>query len=216
MVTRLDTDVGQVLDLVVELGIARRTLVIFMADNGSAFAPDSEVGAFFDQSMGGRLRGYKRSLYEGGLRNPCIAWWPGTVPAGRVVEEPWAFWDLLPTAAELAGAPMPAGFQPDGFSMAPMLRGGPVPPRDCFYWELHEGASLQAVRFGNWKAVRKGSSGPVELYDLAADPAESRDMSADRPDLVRRATELMAAAHRPDPNWPLRDPPAKRPSRPRN
>lgn len=91
-----------------------------------------------------------------------------------------------------------------------------APPRDCFYWELHEGASLQAVRFGNWKAVRKGSSGPVELYDLAADPAESRDMSADRPDLVRRATELMAAAHRPDPNWLLRDPPAKRPSRPRN
>jgi len=214
MVTRLDTDVGRVLDLLKELNVDERTLVIFSADNGSALPPADELHQLFGHSMGGRLRGIKRSLYEGGLRNPTIARWPGVVPAGRVCDEPWAFWDFLPTAAELADATLPEEFRPDGVSIVPLLRGGPAPAREYFYWELHErsGPSLQAARFGTWKAVRNGPSAPVELYDLALDPGEVRDLSAERPERVRRALEIFQEAHRPDPNWPLvdRPPPRKR------
>jgi arylsulfatase A len=140
MVTRLDSDVGRLMDLLVELKIEKNTLVMFAGDNGSSFEPSSEIGMLFDQTMGGKLRGFKRSLYEGGLRQASLAWWPETVPAGRVSDEPWAFWDFLPTAAELAGAKLPASFKTDGHSLVSFLRGGKAPHRDHFYWELHEQA----------------------------------------------------------------------------
>lgn len=140
MVTRLDSDVGRLMDLLKELKVDDNTLVIFSGDNGASFEPNSEVGQLFDQSMGGKLRGFKRSLYEGGLRQAGIARWPGKVPAGRVSEEPWAFWDFLPTAAELAGAELKSPH--DGLSIVSLLKGGSAPKRDAFYWELHEGASL--------------------------------------------------------------------------
>lgn len=203
MVTRLDSDVGRLLDLLKELKIDDNTLVLFAGDNGASFDPKSEVGKLFDQSMGGRLRGYKRGLYEGGLRQAGIARWPGQVPAGRVCEQPWAFWDFLPTAAELAGTKVSSAH--DGLSMVSLLKGGEAPGREAFYWELHEGASLQAVRFGSWKAVRNGPSKPVELYDLAKDAAESTDVSASHPDLVARATELMKTLRTDSPDWPLVD-----------
>ena len=126
------------------------------------------------------------------------------VPAGRVADEPWAFWDFLPTAAELAGARLPEGFKADGFSLVSMLKGGAAPQRDFFYWELHEGPSLQAVRFEDWKAVRNGPSKPIELYDLSADPGESKKLAADHPELVSKAEAFIRAAHTEDPNWPLR------------
>lgn len=204
MVTRLDSDVGRLLDLLKELKIDDNTLVLFAGDNGASFDPKSEVGKLFDQSMGGRLRGYKRSLYEGGLRQAGIARWPGQVPAGRVCEQPWAFWDFLATAAELAGTKVSSAH--DGLSMVSLLKGGEAPAREAFYWELHEGASLQAVRFGNWKAVRNGPSKAVELYDLGKDAAESIDVAASRPDLVARATELMKTLRTDSPDWPLVDP----------
>ncbi|MCX7818802.1 MAG: arylsulfatase [Kiritimatiellae bacterium] len=210
MVSRLDADVGRLLDLLVELELHSHTLVIFGADNGSAFDPDSVEARLFNHSMNGRLRGAKRSLYEGGLVNPTIAWWPGTVPAGVVRDEPWAYWDLLPTFAELAGVPPEAVGATDGRSIAALLRGGPAPERPYFYWELHEGTSLQAARFGRWKAVRNGPSAPVELYDLESDPGESRDLASAHPELVRRAEEIFREAHRPDPAWPLRDGPLRR------
>jgi arylsulfatase A-like enzyme len=96
-------------------------------------------------------------------------------------------------------------------SLVSFLRGGPAPRREYFYWELHEQASLQAVRFGDWKAVRNGPSAPIELYDLKADPGESRDLAGERPELVARAGALIKAAHRDDPNWPLRDRPVRNP-----
>lgn len=204
-VTRLDSDIGRLLALLQELEIDRRTLVLVAGDNGSSFAPESEIGRRFDQTMGGQLRGFKRSLYEGGLRQAAIARWPGVVPAGRVREEPWAFWDFLPTAVELSGARLPAGFQPDGCSLVSFLQGGPAPERDIFYWELHEGASLQAVRFGDWKAVRNGPSAPVELYDLTTDSAEAHNLAAKKPELVARATMLMKQARAEHPDWPLVD-----------
>ncbi len=210
MVTRLDTDIGRLLDLLKELGLDRNTLVMFSGDNGSSFAAESEVGRLFDQTMGGKLRGFKRSLYEGGLRNAAFAWWPGVVPAGRVADEPWAFWDYLPTAAELAGAKLPEGFAPDGLSLVPFLKGGPAPKRDHFYWELHEGASLQAVRFGDWKAVKNGPSAAIELYDLATDAAESKDLAAAKPEIAARAAELLKTCRTEHPDWPLVGKPQKK------
>lgn len=201
-VTRLDRDVGQLLDLLAELKIDNRTLVMLAGDNGSSFAPESEFGKLFEQANNG-LRGFKRGLYEGALRQAAFARWPGVVPAGRVADGPWAFWDFLPTAVELAGAKVPAGFKPDGFSLVSYLRGGDAPVRDYFYWELHEQRPIQAVRFGHWKAVRNGHDRPIELYDLATDAGEARDLAAAKPELVARAESIMKAAHKPDPNWPL-------------
>jgi arylsulfatase A len=208
-VTRLDRDVGRLIALLKELGLDRNTLVMFAGDNGSSFAETSEIGRLFDQAMGGQLRGFKRTLYEGGLRNASFAWWPGVVPAGRVADEPWAFWDFLPTAAELTGARLPAGFKGDGRSLVSFLEGGSAPKRDYFYWELHEAGSIQAVRFGDWKAVRNGPSRAIELYDLKNDRAETRDLAASRPELVAKAETIMSSARVDDPNWPMKDPPAK-------
>jgi arylsulfatase A-like enzyme len=202
MVTRLDSDIGRLLDMLKECGIDDNTLVMTAGDNGSSFDPKSEVGKLFDQASNG-LRGYKRGLYEGALRQAAIARWPGTVPAGRVSDEPWAFWDFLPTAAELAGAPIPAECKTDGLSLVSYLKGGPAPQRDHFYWELHEGTSLQALRFGDWKAVRNGPENPIELYDLKTDAAEAHDLAASHPDLVSKAEALMKSSRSEHPDWPL-------------
>lgn len=201
-ITRLDRDVGQILDLLGELKIDDRTLVMLAGDNGSSFAPESEFGKLFEQANNG-LRGFKRGLYEGALRQAALARWPGVVPAGRVADGPWAFWDFMPTAVELSGAKYPAGYQTDGRSLVSYLRGGDAPAREFFYWELHEQRPIQAVRFGTWKAVKNGPDRPIELYDLSTDAAEAKDLAAAKPELVARATALMKASHTPDPNWPL-------------
>ena len=203
MVTRLDSDVGRLLDLLKELNLEKKTLVIFTGDNGSQQAPDSEIGKFFNESMDGKLRGFKRSLYEGGLRQAAISWWPGTVPSGRVSDEPWAFWDMMPTVAELAGLSMEKAPPTDGLSLVSFLKGGPAPEHEFFYWELHEGPSLQAVRFGDYKAIRQGPGKPLELYNLADDVSEKNDISKEHPELVERAENLMASSHKDDPVWPM-------------
>jgi arylsulfatase A-like enzyme len=201
-VSRIDSDVGELLDLLKELAIDDNTLVIITGDNGSSFAPESKIGKRFNQAANG-LRGFKRGLYEGALRQACIARWPGTVPAGRVSDEPWAFWDFLPTAAQLAGAAVPAECKTDGLSLVAHLKGGPAPKRESFYWELHEGKPIQAVRFGDWKAVKNGPKAEIELYDLAKDPGEKTNLAADKPELVQQAVALMKAHHSPSPDWPL-------------
>ena len=205
MVTRLDSDVGRLLSLLKELNLEDRTLVMLSGDNGSSFPPASPLGKRFDQASNG-LRGFKRELYEGGLRQAAIARWPGVVPAGRVSAEPWAFWDFLPTAMELAGAKPPAGLKTDGLSLVSFLKGGPAPKREYFYFELHEGRPQQAIRFGDWKAVIAGPRKPMELYDLANDPGETKDLAPGRPDLVSKARALMESARMDDPNWPLNPP----------
>ena len=202
-VTRLDADVGRVLALLKELGLDEHTLVMTSGDNGSSFAPSSELGKLFDQAANG-LRGYKRGLYEGALRQAALARWPGKVPAGRVSEEPWAFWDFLPTALEISGTPAPAGLKTDGLSLASFLRGGSAPKRDHFYWELHEAQSLQAARWGDWKAVRNGPAAKVEIYDLRTDAAEKVDLAAQRPELVAKALAIFKEAHVDHPDWPMR------------
>jgi arylsulfatase A-like enzyme len=202
MVSRLDHDVGALLDLLKELQLDRNTLVLFAGDNGSSFPGESPVGKLFNQAGNG-LRGFKRQLYEGGLRQAALAWWPGTVPASATRDEPWAFWDFLPTAVELSGAKLPGGFHPDGHSLVSFLKGGAAPSREYFYWELHEGPPQQALRFGDWKAVRSNIQKPLELFDLKDDPSERRNVAADHDELVRQAEALMARARVDDPNWPL-------------
>lgn len=204
MVTRLDSDVGAILELLRELKIDRKTLVMFAGDNGSSFNPNSTLGKRFNQTMDGKLRGFKRGMYEGALRQAAISWWPGTVPADRVSEEPWAFWDFMPTAAELAGTKVPESVGTDGLSLVSFLKGGPAPKRDYFYWELHEGRTIQAVRFDEWKAVRNSPNGPIEIYDLSTDVAETKNLASEHPELVDKAAKIMKDARTNDPNWPLR------------
>ncbi|MEI6603694.1 MAG: arylsulfatase [Verrucomicrobiota bacterium] len=210
MVTRLDHDIGEILDLLKQLNLDERTLVITAGDNGSSFNPNSELGKLFDQTMGGKLRGFKRGMYEGALRQAAIARWPGTIPAGRVSDEPWAFWDFLPTAVDLTGSKLPAGLKIDGLSLVSFLKGGPAPPREVFYWELHETKPIQALRFADWKAVRNGPGNPLELYDLKTDSAETHDLAAARPELVAKAEALIKQSRTDDPNWPM-SPAGKRP-----
>jgi arylsulfatase A len=205
MVSRLDSDVGRLMTTLKALNIEDKTLVMIAGDNGSSFAPDSEIGKLFDQNMGGALRGYKRSLYEGGLRQAAIARWPGVIPAGKVSDEPWAFWDFLPTAAELAGAELPQGYKTDGNSLVSMLKGGEAPNREYFYWELHEGPSIQALRFDNWKAVRNGPGKAIELYDLSTDEKESKDLAKEKPEVVAQVEAMMSAARVDSPDFPMKD-----------
>ncbi|GAA5155939.1 arylsulfatase [Nocardioides marinquilinus] len=196
-VTWTDAQVGLLLERLEQRGLADDTVVVFVSDNGphEAGANYDYVNAavphdadFFDSNGG--LRGIKRDVYEGGIRVPMIARVPGT-PGGRVVTEPIAVWDLLPTFAELGRARTPRGL--DGISFAAALQGRAQRAHDHLYWSFDEGRFDEAVRFGRWKAVRLGGRA-VELYDLETDEAETTDVAAQHPDLVRRAEQLMAQA----------------------
>jgi len=201
MISRMDADIGRLLGLLKELGLEGRTLVVFTSDNG----PHREGGndPKFNDSSGG-LRGIKRDLYEGGIRVPFIARWPGVVPAGAVCHSPIHFMDVLPTLAELAGVP-PAG-PVDGVSLLPTLRGEAQPGLESrpLYWEFHEGGFKQAARRGNWKVARTGLGRGLELYDLAADPGEKLDMAAEHPAVVAGFEKYLAGARTESEHWPVR------------
>jgi arylsulfatase A len=199
MITRMDRDIGRLVEQLGAQGIDRQTLVIFTSDNG----PHREGGAdpaFFKSS--GPLRGIKRDLYEGGIRVPNIARWTGTIPAGRVSNHIWAHWDMLPTLADLAGAKTPAGL--DGMSMSRALRGEGQRSHPFLYWEFHERGFQQAMRMGRWKAVRLKIGTALELYDLDADPGEQRDVAAAHPDVVRKMEAALEAARTESPRWPAK------------
>ncbi|WP_215238333.1 arylsulfatase [Dyadobacter helix] len=195
MVARLDRYVGEVLDKLKAKGIDKNTLVIFTSDNG----PHQEGGAdpaFFNSSGG--FRGIKRDLYEGGVREPFVARWPGTVKPNTKNEYIGAFWDLLPTFAELAGVKVEKPV--DGISFTAALTGkGIQKAHDYLYWEFHEQGGKQAVRQGNWKAVRlKAAGNPdgvVELYDLAQDPAETKNIALRFPEKAKELGQIMNRAH---------------------
>lgn len=197
MISRMDRDVGRLLDKLKALGMDDRTLVVFSSDNG----PHAEGGndPQFNRSSGG-LRGIKRALYEGGIRVPLIARWPGTITSGES-DFVGYFADLLPTFAELAGAKSPDGL--DGLSFAPTLLGRAAEQKQhaYLYWEFYEGRGAQAVRSGKWKAVRSPVTAPVELYDLDADPGESRNVTAEHADVASRLAKLIDEAHRPAAEW---------------
>ncbi|HUS07351.1 MAG TPA: arylsulfatase, partial [Bryobacteraceae bacterium] len=197
MVTRLDKDVGRLMDLLKQKGLDQNTLVLFTSDNG----PHREGGnrpEFFHSS--GPLKGIKRALYEGGIRVPAIARWTGVIQPGRTVDQPWAFWDFLPTAAGLAGVAAPQGL--DGISIAPVFRGESIPDRDHFYWEFHERGFAQAVRMGDWKGVRNPGAA-LELYNLKTDISEKNNVAAAHPDVVARLAAIMQHDRTDSPDFPV-------------
>jgi arylsulfatase A len=196
MVTRLDEGVGAVVAELEDLGVAEDTLILFTSDNGPA--GDYLVDAEFFDATGG-LRGYKHSLYEGGIRVPMIAWWPGTIEP-RETDHVVAQWDIVPTLAELAGVEVR---DVDGLSFLPLLYDESQPAHEYLYWEQHDITTAQAVRFGNWKALRNEPGDLIELYDLQTDPGETADLAPARPDLVERAEAYMEEAHGLSPDWPL-------------
>ena len=220
MVTRLDREIGKLLALLDELGLRENTIVIFTSDNGPLFNRLGGTDTEFFDSAGG-LRGRKGSYYEGGFRVPSIVRWPGKIAAGTVSARVTGFEDWLPTLAELAGAPdaAPAGI--DGISFAPTLLGRPQPERPFLYRESPGYDGQQTIRVGDWKVIRTNlnprprapskAPAPVELYNLAEDPAEIRNVAAAHPDVVARLMALMAAQHTPSKLWPIRalDTPAK-------
>jgi arylsulfatase A len=199
MIVRMDRDIGRLREVIRGRGLEGRTLFMFISDNG----PHQEGGAepAFFKSSGG-LRGIKRDLYEGGIRVPMIASWPGTVPRGRVSAQPWAHWDIFPTLAEVAGAKVPPGI--DGLSMARALRGQRQRTHEAFYWEFHERGFQQAARMGRWKAVRLAKDAPLELYDLTADPGEQRNVHAMHPDIVKRMDDYLRTARTDSSQWPVK------------
>jgi arylsulfatase len=204
MITRMDRDVGRLMALLKELALDDDTLVCFASDNGAVFPLSGTDPEFFQSN--GILRGYKQDLYEGGIRSPFIVRWPGRIKAGETSELVGAFWDVLPTLCDVAGTPAPAEI--DGVSLAPTLFGRPGQQiHEYLYWEYHSGGRAQAVRFGNWKAVRNNlktaPDATPELYDLAHDPSEKTNAAAEHPDLAAKAAAYMKAAHRPssEPKW---------------
>ena len=194
MVATMDENVGKLMAKLEELGIADNTLVMFTSDNG----PHKEGGHDPDyfKSNGG-LRGYKRDLYEGGIRVPMIACWPGNIPAGTVSDHISAFYDVLPTMAQLTGQPIPEGI--DGVSFLPtLLQQGKQDQHDYLYWEFHELNGRVVIRKGNWKGVRYNvavdPNSPLELYDLAKDPGEKNNIAAQNENVVRELNHLIKGA----------------------
>ncbi len=189
MITRLDDQVGRIVERLREHGLEQNTVIFFTSDNGPWGGHDVD---FF--KSGGPFRGKKRDVYEGGIRIPLIARWKGRIKPGTESDHVCAFWDFMPTAAELAGLPAPEST--DGISFVPELMGKPQKEHDYLYWDYGHtrGNYMQAVRQGNWKAVRNGPDGAIELYDLQADPAEASDVVSKHPAIARRISEIMLEA----------------------
>jgi len=202
MMTRMDRHVGQLLSLLEELGIDDNTIVSFTSDNG----PHMEGGhdpKFFDSN--GPLRGHKRDLYEGGIRVPFVARWPGKIKPGTKTDLPVAMWDVLPTCLDIAGVEGPADI--DGISYLPALLGkmDSQKKHDYLYWAFYERGGKQAVRWGKWKGVRnnvhKNPNSLLELYDLTEDIGETTDIAAQHPDVVAKLESCMQEAYTPSPRW---------------
>jgi len=199
MNTRMDAHIGRLMATVKELGLDEKTLICFTSDNG----PHKEGGSDPDfHDSNGPLRGTKRDLTDGGIRVPFVARWPGRIPAGRVSDHIGYSGDLMATFAELAGVDAP---KHDGISIVTTLLGQTDRQKQhaYLYWEFHEGGFGQAVRFGEWKAIRttrgkpKGTTAKTELYRISKDAGEASDVAPQNPDLVAKAEKMMAEAHTP-------------------
>lgn len=195
MVHRIDLYVGEIVKVVEELGLSENTIIMFTSDNG----PHLEGGAdprFFNSNAG--LRGFKRDLYEGGIRVPFIVSWPGTIAQGGISDHPSAFWDLFPTLAELTGFEC---LESDGISFLPELLGEEQEEHPFLYWEFHEMGGRQAILVDPWKAVRlnvgKDPDAPLELYNLESDPFEENNVADAHPDLVEIFASMMEEEREP-------------------
>lgn len=199
MITKIDTQVGQIADLLRELGIKDNTLLFFGSDHGAArrWEPFGSCGA---------LRGQKGTMYEGGLRTPMIVHWPDRIPAGTVSDQVWYYADFMPTVADVTGVDAPDNM--DGVSILPTLLDESQDLGERFlYWERFSGGFKQAVRWKNWKAVRNPSprllDEPLELYDLENDIGEKNDVAADHPDVIAQIESFMKDARIDSRNWPI-------------
>jgi arylsulfatase A-like enzyme len=192
MITRMDAHIGRILERLDQLGLSENTLVVFTSDNGPTYTGGVDA-EFFESTAG--LRGLKGSVYEGGVRVPLLARWPGRIEPGSVSDHVSAFWDMMPTFAEVAGVAIPEWT--DGASILPALTGrGDGPRAEPLYWEYHGlWGGAQAVRLGDWKGVRLGAHedahAPIELYDLSVDPSEMNDVAARHPHVVARIRAVM-------------------------
>lgn len=201
MIKQLDDYVGELLAKLSELGIEENTIVFFASDNG----PHLEGGADPDYfNSNGDLRGYKRDMYDGGIRTPMLVKWPGRIQEGSKTDHISAFWDIMPTFAEISGAELPDNT--DGISFLPTLLGkGKQKEHEYLFWEFHEQGGKMAVRLGNWKAVKlnlnKTPQGETELYDLSSDIGETNNVASANPDIVRKMEEIMKEAHQPSENF---------------
>lgn len=195
MITRMDKDIGELFDLLKELDLDENTIVFFTSDHGPnpPFIEPLESNKPF--------RGVKRQLLEGGLRVPMIVRWPGKIAAGTVSDFPWAFWDVMPTLAELVSIKAPNGL--DGQSVLPTLLGKTQEPPEFLYWEFYS-PFQQAVRIGDWKGIRLGTEEPIHLFDLKNDPRELKDLAAEQPSIVKQIETIMTEAHTPNPYWPTK------------
>lgn len=209
MVTRMDRDIGSLMARLKEHGIDEDTLLIFSSDNG----PHREGGNnpnYFDSN--GPLRGIKRDLYEGGIRVPTIARWPGRIKPGTTTDHISAFWDFLPTAAEAAGLEPPQNT--DGISFLPALLGKEQRSHDYLYWEFFEGGGKKAVRMGDWKGVQlnlhRTPNSPIQLYNLKDDIGEKKNVAGQHPDVVTKIGNIMKTARTKSKRW--RFAPAKKKS----
>jgi arylsulfatase A-like enzyme len=203
MITRLDGYVGRLLEHLELLGLAGNTLVIFTSDNG----PHNESNHNLDRFQpSGPLRGIKRSLTDGGIRVPTIAWWPGRVAPGGVSDHVGYFGDWFATAAELAGAPLPDGL--DSISFLPTLVGDTEAQgqHEFLYWEFHERGFTQAALYqGRWKGIRAGrQTDPLVLYDLQTDLGETTNVADRHPEIVARINAYLGNARRDSDDWPAR------------
>jgi len=214
MISRMDRDIGRLLTLLKELKLERRTIVFFSSDNGPS-AEAGDVIDFFDSN--GPFRGMKRDLYEGGIRVPLIARWPGKIEPGSVSDLVTAQWDMLATCVELAR--LDPATDTDGVSIVPTLLGEPArqSKHTHLYWEFYEQGGKQAVRLGPWKGVRRhvnrDPDGPIEMYNLADDPGEAKDLAGQHPDLVARIRQIMRDEHTESPHFSFGARPATRRAR---
>ncbi len=196
MITYVDHTVRRVLQKLRELGIEKNTLVIFSSDNGSY----SEGGYHYSMhNSNAPFRGGKRDLYDGGIRVPTIAWWPGTIRAGSFSDHVSAFWDFAPTALELAGKPVPEKM--DGISFLPTLlrKTDKQQEHEYLYWEFYEQGGKKAIRYGEWKGIRlnvkRDRHGPIELYNIVEDPGETTNVADQHLEIVERIASFMEEAH---------------------
>ncbi|HEY0730799.1 MAG TPA: sulfatase-like hydrolase/transferase, partial [Chitinophagaceae bacterium] len=204
LVHLMDEQVGEIMDKIATLGLDENTLIIFSSDNG----PHVEGGGdpdFFDSN--GILRGYKRDLYEGGIRVPMIARWTGKIRAGAITEHISAFWDVMPTLAELLNQKTPEDI--DGISYLPTLMGDKRKQKehDHLYWEFHEMGGRMALRQGDWKLVQynvgKTPAGKFELYNLKDDPSEEHDVAAGNPRKLEALKKIILSQHVPNRDFPF-------------
>lgn len=200
MVNMIDEDVGKVMDLIKELGLDSNTIIFFTSDNGPNNRPIHDV-EFFESN--GIYRGYKRDMYEGGIRIPMIVRWPGKVPKGKTSDAVWAFWDFLPTAANLAG--IPTNHKTDGQSVLPALLGKEHTPHPYLYWDYGHSRDefLQAARWEDWKGIIDNSTGNIEIYNLENDPGEEKNLASEKPELVKKFIEILKEAYVPSKDYPV-------------